>query len=301
MMQEITYSFIIPHKNCPDLLKRCVDSIPERDDVQIIVVDDNSDEGRKPLLPKRNGLEIVMLNASQSKGAGRARNVGLTKAEGTWLLFADADDYYCTDNLNILLDKYKAEDADMVILNAQSVDENGNISNHLTNVYVNNYKNKKFYSSKVIRYGLWTPWSRMVRRNLVVKYNLTFDEIPIGNDKMFSLNCSKFAVKLAVESDFIYYYFKPQGRSITDSYKYDIDKILPTICLARRAMEFYSEVGYIFKSEQLYILIKMLSLKKNSKKYINCYFRTLIKSGYPIFKDIFYSIVWTFGRLFKIV
>ena len=47
---QINYSFIIPHKNCPDLLQRCVDSIPERDDVQVIVVDDNSDEGKKNYL-----------------------------------------------------------------------------------------------------------------------------------------------------------------------------------------------------------------------------------------------------------
>jgi len=47
---QTNYSFIIPHKNCPDLLQRCVDSIPERDDVQVIVVDDNSDEGKKNYL-----------------------------------------------------------------------------------------------------------------------------------------------------------------------------------------------------------------------------------------------------------
>lgn len=35
MSKEFNYSFIIPHKNCPDLLQRCVDSIPERDDVSI--------------------------------------------------------------------------------------------------------------------------------------------------------------------------------------------------------------------------------------------------------------------------
>ena len=48
MTKEYTYSFIIPHKNCPNLLQRCVDSIPERDDVQVIVVDDNSDADKKP-------------------------------------------------------------------------------------------------------------------------------------------------------------------------------------------------------------------------------------------------------------
>ena len=86
----LNYSIIIPHKNCPDLLKRLLDSIPERDDVQIIVVDDNSDEGKKPSIDRKD-TEVILLDAERSKGAGRARNVGLEHAEGKWLLFADAD------------------------------------------------------------------------------------------------------------------------------------------------------------------------------------------------------------------
>ena len=39
---EINYSFIIPHRNVPHLLQRCIDSIPKRDDIQIIIVDDCS-------------------------------------------------------------------------------------------------------------------------------------------------------------------------------------------------------------------------------------------------------------------
>lgn len=72
------YSIIIPHKNCPDLLRRCVDSIPEREDVQIIVVDDNSDEGKKQSLKEFKNLQVVLLDSSQSKSAGRARNVGIS-------------------------------------------------------------------------------------------------------------------------------------------------------------------------------------------------------------------------------
>ena len=40
----ISYSIIIPHKNTPSLLQRCLDSIPQRSDIEIIIVDDNSDE-----------------------------------------------------------------------------------------------------------------------------------------------------------------------------------------------------------------------------------------------------------------
>lgn len=40
----INYSIIIPHKNIPKLLRRCLDTIPRREDVQVIMVDDNSDQ-----------------------------------------------------------------------------------------------------------------------------------------------------------------------------------------------------------------------------------------------------------------
>ena len=36
----INYSFIIPHHNCPKQLNRLLDSIPQREDIEIIVVDD---------------------------------------------------------------------------------------------------------------------------------------------------------------------------------------------------------------------------------------------------------------------
>ena len=54
---EILYSIIIPHKDIPCLLQRCLDSIPPRDDVQIIVADDDSSldvEGQLEKLLKEN-------------------------------------------------------------------------------------------------------------------------------------------------------------------------------------------------------------------------------------------------------
>ncbi len=40
----INFTVIIPHKNLPLLLDRLINSIPIRDDLEIIVVDDGSDE-----------------------------------------------------------------------------------------------------------------------------------------------------------------------------------------------------------------------------------------------------------------
>ena len=46
----INFSIIVPHKDIPFLLEDCLLSIPQRDDVQIIVVDDNSNNENKAKL-----------------------------------------------------------------------------------------------------------------------------------------------------------------------------------------------------------------------------------------------------------
>ena len=46
MENKIIFSLIIPHKNIPSLLQRCLDSIPVREDLEIIILDDNSDSDK---------------------------------------------------------------------------------------------------------------------------------------------------------------------------------------------------------------------------------------------------------------
>ncbi len=202
------YSFIIPHKNCPDLLQRCVDSIPERDDVQVIVVDDNSEEGKKPSLKDRKNLQVILLDTTQSKGAGRARNVGLEHAEGKWLLFADCDDFYNKGFLDIL-DKYKEEDLNAVYFDATSVDSktlepcpkrlrklNDMVREGLQSEEAF-FKLRCFYNS---------PWAKMTRKSFVEEHGISFEETINGNDIMFSHYVGYLAKQTIVIPDKLYVY-----------------------------------------------------------------------------------------------
>ena len=74
-MSNINYSIIIPHKNIPQLLQRCLDSIPIRDDVQVIVVDDNSDTDKVNFdnFPKWKGKNYEYYLTKEGKGAGSFR------------------------------------------------------------------------------------------------------------------------------------------------------------------------------------------------------------------------------------
>ena len=202
----INYSFIIPHKNSPEVLIRCVDSIPKRDDVQIIVVDDNSDEGKLPTLTKRKGLEIVLLNASQSKGAGRARNVGLEKAKGKWLLFADSDDFFPPGFL-LIFDEYKDSDYEVIYFNSKYV-----VSNTLqplrkpkSLIDIGKYDGTQEMRNKV-RFMNHVPWAKMVKRYFVQSNNVMFEEISKGNDTFFSYQLGYYGKKVTVDKRVVYVY-----------------------------------------------------------------------------------------------
>jgi glycosyltransferase involved in cell wall biosynthesis len=91
MKEEINYSIIIPHKNIPALLQRCLNSIPRREDIQIIVVDDNSDSNIVDFehFPGMDEPCVDVVFTKEGKGAGYARNVGLSKAKGKWLFIPE--------------------------------------------------------------------------------------------------------------------------------------------------------------------------------------------------------------------
>lgn len=208
-MGEINFSFIIPHKNCPDLLQRCVNSIPEKNDIEIVVVDDNSDDGRKPDLQSRKGLEVILLNAKQSKGAGRARNVGMNCSRGKWFLFADADDYFFEDKLARLLNKYSnIEDVDVVYLNALSYIGNSKelseFQPRINKIFQQKEKLSDNKFEELIRFETWEPWTRMCKREFVIKNNIRFDEIPRQNDLSFGIKVSIFSRKWCIEESKTY-------------------------------------------------------------------------------------------------
>ena len=223
------------------MLNRCLNSIPFRDDSEIIVVDDNSDPDQKPEI-EREDVRLVLLDERSSKGAGRARNVGIAMAKGKWLLFADSDDCY-TSNLSSLLDKYANDEiTDIVYLNAFIFDRYGRTKTLIKDRFIHNYLNGKRWGEESLRYGFWTAWSRMLKRELVIDNNLSFEEIPFGNDMMFGLKASMYSKTIGVEAKMVYQYYRWPKGSITDKLRREF--VLDHITIIGKRLAFYNEVGY---------------------------------------------------------
>jgi glycosyltransferase involved in cell wall biosynthesis len=212
----INYSFIIPHRNSPELLNRCLNSIPKREDIEIIVVDDNSDEDKKPSVC-RNDVQSIFIDSEHSKGAGRARNVGMEKAKGKWLLFADCDDFYEKDFI-FDLDKYIDSDCDLVIFDAffHYDMETGKCSSDYYKEYIENFLlfPDSRYNQLMLKLGNYSTWMRMYSHSFIKKIGVQYDEVPACNDGWFVQYAGVHARKIAAIPKKLYYYVQNQG-SIT--------------------------------------------------------------------------------------
>ena len=209
MNKQYKYTFIIPHRDIPELLSRCLQSIPRRDDVQIIVVDDVSSpdivDEYFSILEQDTSVDLIRLE--QSHGAGHARNVGLAQACGEWIVFADADDFFAGGILD-KLDAHSQDDADIIYFRAKSVysdtlEPSPKLSKR--NLVVDSLVG----TSKVEPYCrfLYTePWGKMIRRSLIARYNCKFDETPVANDYYFSIMVGYYASKIYFDNTALYVY-----------------------------------------------------------------------------------------------
>lgn len=236
------YSFIIPHHNCPNLLYRLLDTIPQRDDIEIIVVDDNSDADKVPVIT-RSDVQLILIPASESKGAGHARNVGLDHATGKWLLFADSDDYY-EDGFLDKLDACILDDAvDIVFFSAHMnyiPGATASCSPNVLDLAIQRFKSSKEKLRDIRRLVMSTnvPWNKMYNRDFILRNGVRYEEIPKGNDAWFVVYAGSKATSVKVLDDRLYYYVhNPNG--ITNS-KRVIEQVRPAMlsCIRLNKLRF---------------------------------------------------------------
>lgn len=235
-------SIIIPHYNTPDDLLRMIQSIPIKEDIEILVVDDNSDIPLETLQKKLEIFPHVQLfrNDSGVKGAGASRNVALRKAKGKWVLFADADDYY-VEKLYEKLAPYLESDYDIVYFPPTSIDEaSGKVSSRHTYYMdlANRYLHKPtFQNLMALRFGFCVSVSKLIRLSLLQEHSIKFDEIMVSNDIMCMVKCAYYSQKITVAEDTIYCITRRAGtltsKKSEQNFDTRIDVLIRRYCFLR--------------------------------------------------------------------
>lgn len=211
------YSIIIPNRNNPELLSRCLDSIPKRDDIQIIVVDDNSDERQVDFnkYPGYDNPNVELVFSKEGKGAGNARNIGLKYAKGKWIVFCDSDDEFITDSFSRKLDEYLDSDAEIIFFDVLVIDYESKEVLSANNPYQKIIRSKKKNREDFCRYKLLVPWGKIIKKSIVDSYRIEFDETPVANDAFFSLKTGYYAKTIVIDKTPIYKWFAKRKGSIT--------------------------------------------------------------------------------------
>lgn len=246
MSPMVKLSVIIPHYNSVLLLEKLLSSIPKREEIQVIVVDDNSTEDTVKLqeMVAAYGNAELYKNHTGQNSAGCCRNIGVQHAKGEWLLFADADDYFVKDFYKIV-EPYVHSEADIIYFTPDSVDLVTGEKEKRHEAFaglVKDYLQKGDLLSEIkLRYCQEGPVSKLIRKSLVLENAIQFDCTRVANDVMFSIRCAYAAKSIQASQQVIYCITKGNGKSLTAD---------------KRAANFYTRLNvfvnkYVFLKKRL--------------------------------------------------
>lgn len=109
-------SIVIPVYNTEKYISRCIDSLLAQtyQDIEIILVNDSSTDNSRAICEKYTKLDPrVHLWNKANEGAGFARNFGISKANGDYIGFCDADDYVEPEMFERLITTIKYHNSDI--------------------------------------------------------------------------------------------------------------------------------------------------------------------------------------------
>lgn len=195
-------SVIIPVFNGEKTIKRCLDSIikniKKEENIEIIVINDGSTDNTLKICKElQNNNNCIRVFSKENGGVSSARQYGIEKASGDWIMFVDADDYlsdnFCSRNI-------KKED-DWIIF-TDIVKENIEIEKNNDFMYGILNKSKKNLFNQI---HLNTVWSKMYRKSIILDNNIRFNEDLIhGEDMIFNMDYYKNCEKVKIIKNGIY-------------------------------------------------------------------------------------------------
>lgn len=220
-MKEPLVSVIVPVYNVADYLSRCVESIIAQtySSMEIILVDDGSIDGSEAICDQysRNDKRIHVIH-KENGGLSSARNSGIKKAKGEYLVFVDADDCVEGDyvaELMMLIKKYGVDMAavgmdittGIIKSNLGSgevivLDTEGALESMMLERYFSVSANGKIYKKSLFR-GVKYPEGRLYEDNgCTYKLIRQCDEVVYCDKKLYhycvregSITSEKFSMK----------------------------------------------------------------------------------------------------------
>lgn len=230
-------SIIIPVYNAEKYLRQCIDSIIKQsfDKFELILIDDGSKDKSGQICDeyaqRDNRIKVFHL---QNGGPSKARNFGMSVAEGQYIEFVDSDDQLEASSLEYMAEIAQKYRPDMLIANAEIIDvvkdnkkiismgETGNLD---TLIYL---KNLTIQKKAVFLHYIWNRW---YKKEYIENEKIVFDEAEqLGEDFIFNCEMIKNKPEIVVLDKTLYKYYKRDNGSLSG-------KFIPNEITRRRKMD----------------------------------------------------------------
>lgn len=199
----VKFSIIIPAHNAAKTISKAIDSARFRDSEILVVENGSTDQTSDIVKAYTEKYDNIYLYHS-SKGVSQARNLGIEKAQGKWLLFLDADDYFLPVERQAFL---SIEGKDIIFFNYEKNNEPVNVTDEFSN-----YQGKSqiipfighclTYPTKYL-----TVWGKLFSRQLMTDNNLRFNtELEFSEDSEFLVRYLQCCQTVQVSPLRLYHY-----------------------------------------------------------------------------------------------
>lgn len=209
----VKYSIIIPVYNAEKYIEKCLESLINQSyqDYEVILVDDGSKDASFSICEKlANKSDKVKVFSKENGGVSSARNLGLDKAQGQYVLFVDSDDFVSSNYLETI-DK-EIFDYDMLsfFLYSCVINKNGSADineDSFKKNFIKNHYQKDNLKDFIIHTFFASPCNKVYKKKIIEENNINFDTTCVCyEDLIFNLEYIKHIKNFNIIEDSLYYY-----------------------------------------------------------------------------------------------
>lgn len=208
-------SVIIAAYNCDKYINQCIDSLLNQSfkNFEIIVVDDGSTDRTYSILNEyKTKNKNLYIYRQKNKYAGVARNNGLSRAKGEYVLFLDADDFFEPNMLMLAYQRAKSVDADIVVFKGREYnDVTKEFKNCRFPLSPELFPNKAVISAgefgeKLFQANSCIAWNKLISKKFIDNVGVKFSSTKSSNDTVFIYTLLSLAKRITLVNEILVNY-----------------------------------------------------------------------------------------------
>ncbi len=210
------FSFVVPIYKVEDMLRRCIDSLIAQtyEDIEIILVDDGSPDGSLEICKEYQLRDSrIFVYSKENGGLSDARNYGLERARGDYVIFVDSDDYIDVRTCEMLLPftKYAPD-----IIRGNAVREGGG-AGMLRHAFMDKdkiYDGAEYLKAMILKKSMtMEAWLNIYRRQFLCNNSLQFKKGILHEDEEFTPRAYLKAERV-IDAGVLFYHYVIRENSI---------------------------------------------------------------------------------------